>query len=358
MYGPRRRNAFLSKVATSVFCAVVMTGCGDGAVPDPVVMDAPPAPVADAMSDAMLVDACACESTGDLIARITHVPLQREIFDDVGVGSGCGPYPTLMYVGELLGGSCVLESGPSEDDAAMTELGVYYPDIQKIEEQGISWFGFIRAFARDEDNQMIVTAACIDTAVDATAACSRQLDVSHEVEYAWIPPGGVIDAGARCASGTLVGGGCSVAPLQEDKIRILRAGMDPADPNRWLCSWRSHDAAEDIAVAVQAFCLEETIPESCACCPPLTDSIRVQQETQPLTPGTNRLQATCDPGELLLLGNCMLDGADSATLANVTMFRFGIPPGDTDTWGCSWNNPDAIPATAIATALCLPGPGQ
>jgi hypothetical protein len=187
----------------------------------------------------------------------------------------------------------------------------------------------------------------------ATASCARQLDVSHEVEYAWIPPGGVVDASARCARGILVGGGCSAAVFQKDEARILRAGMDPADPNRWLCSWRSHDAAEDIAVAVEAFCLEETIPEACACCPPLTDAIRVQQETQPLGPGTNRLQVTCEPDELLLLGNCMLDGSDSATLANVTMFRFGFLPGDDDTWGCSWNNPDAVSATAIATALCV-----
>jgi hypothetical protein len=79
----------------------------------------------------------------------------------------------------------------------------------------------------------------------------------------------------------------------------------------------------------------------------------VTQETQPLGTGTNRLQVTCEPDELLLLGNCMLDGADSAALANVTMFRFGIPPGDDDTWGCSWNNPDAVAATAIATALCI-----
>jgi hypothetical protein len=201
---------------------------------------------------------------------------------------------------------------------------------------------------------MIVTAACIDTSAETTAECARQLDVSHEVEYAWIPPGGVVDASARCARGMLAGGGCSVAFFQEDETRILRAGMDPADPDRWLCSWRSQDAAEDIAVAAQAFCLEETIPGSCACCPPLTDSIRVQQETRPLGPGTNRLQVTCEPDELLLLGNCMLDGADSATLANVTMFRFGSLPGDDDTWGCSWNNPDAVAATAIATALCIP----
>jgi hypothetical protein len=305
------------------------------------------------MRDAMLADACVCEGPADLAARITHVPIQREIFDGIGLGTGCGPYPTMPYVGELLGGGCVFESGPSEDNAAMTELGVPYSDIPRLGEQGVGWLASIRAFARDEDHQMIVTVACIDPSVDATASCARQLDVSHEVEYAWIPPGGVVDASARCASGMLVGGGCSTAAFQDARTRILRAGMDPADPNRWLCSWRSHDAAEDLAVAVEAFCLEETIPDSCACCPPLTDSIQVKQETQPLGPGTNRLQVTCEPDELLLLGNCMLDGADSAALANVTIFRFGIPPGDDDTWGCSWNNPDAVSATAIATALCV-----
>jgi hypothetical protein len=306
------------------------------------------------MHDAMPIDACTCPGAENLAARITHISGQREVFDGVGLAEGCAHFPTMMYWGELVGGGCVLESGPSEDDAAMIDLGVYYTYIPMLGEQEVPWSGAIAAFARDEDHQMIVTAACIDTAEDTTAECARQLDVSHEVEYAWIPPGSVVDASARCSRGMLVGGGCSVAPLQEDETRVLRAGMDPADPDRWLCSWRSHDAAEDIAVAAQAFCLAETIPEACACCPPLIDSIRVQQETQPLGPGTNRLQVTCEPDELLLLGNCMLDGADSATLANVTMFRFGIPPGDDDTWGCSWNNPDSVPATAIATALCLP----
>jgi hypothetical protein len=81
--------------------------------------------------------------------------------------------------------------------------------------------------------------------------------------------------------------------------------------------------------------------------------LTVKQTIQPLAPGTNRVRATCDDNRPALLGNCMLDGADSATLANVTMFSFGFPPGDADTWGCSWNNPDAVPATAIATALCV-----
>jgi hypothetical protein len=53
----------------------------------------------------------------------------------------------------------------------------------------------------------------------------------------------------------------------------------------------------------------------------------------------------------------MLDEADTATLADVTMFRFGFLPGDSNTWGCFWNNPGAVSATAIATAgECLGTP--
>lgn len=333
-----------------------MSGCGDATVPNPMDMDAPPAPVADAMHDATPVDACTCQSAGASIAtQITHNPFQTEIFDETGLNTGCITAP-MTLLGKLLGGSYILEPGPSEDDAAITDLGVYFPYIPMLGEGEVPWGGAIRAFARDEDHQMIATVACLDTAVDSEAQCATQLDVSHEVEYAWIPPGGVVDASARCARGMLVGGGCSATPAQKARARVLRAGMDPADPARWLCSWRSHDEAEDIAVAAQAFCLEEIVPESCGCCPPLADSIVVRQDTRPLVAGTNRLQVTCEPDELLLLGNCMID-ADSATLANVTMFRFGFLPGDDDTWGCSWNNPDAVTAPAITTALCLPNAG-
>jgi hypothetical protein len=255
--------------------------------------------------------------------------------------------------GNLLGGSYALESGPNESASAITGIGVDLDDIPTLGTSEVGWYTGIRAFERDEDHQMITTAACVDPSVDEGAECARRFHVSHEIAHAWISPGGVVDASVECAQGMLVGGGCSVHALQDRRSRLLRAGMDPADPNRWLCSWRSHDTAEDIAVAAQAFCLEETLPEACGCCPALTDSIAVKKETQPLGPGANRLQVTCEPDELLLLGNCMLDGADSTALANVTMFRFGFPPGDDDTWGCSWNNPDAVPATAIATALCL-----
>ncbi len=92
-------------------------------------------------------------------------------------------------------------------------------------------------------------------------------------------------------------------------------------------------------MVAQVFYLDETIPEACACCSPLTDLLTVKQTIQPVAPGTNRVRATCDDNRPVLIGNCTLDDADSATLANVTMFSFGFRPGDADTWGCSWNKP-------------------
>jgi hypothetical protein len=245
-----------------------MSSCGDAAVPTPMAMDAQPAPKADAMPDVMLdampADACICQSAGsNIAARITHRPFQTEIFDTTGVLTGCIA-DSMMPLGELLGGSYILEPGPGENDAAITWVGVWFPEIPMLGEQVVSWGGGIRAFATDENHQMIATATCLDTSVEAGAECATQLDVLPEVEYSWISPGGVVDASARCERGMLVGGGCSTDGLQRHRARVLRAGMDPADPNRWLCSWRSHDAAEEIAVSAQPSASKRSSPSHAA----------------------------------------------------------------------------------------------
>lgn len=286
---------------------------------------------------------------------------QRIYSGGSGLGAGCydlrGPEP--VEYGRLIGGSYALEASPSEADSAITALGLDLAEIpflgQPNENEEVTWWGGLQAIVEADDPNMFTTSVCLDDTVDESNPCARNLQISHAVEYATISPGGVVDASARCEQGMLVGGSCSVQ-TDSDRARVMRGGWDPADSSRWSCSWRSRDAVEEIAVAAQAFCLAETIPEECGCCSPLADVLAVKQQIQPLQPGTNRVRVSCDNGAPVLLGNCMLDGADSAALANVTMFSFGFPPGDTDTWGCSWNNPDAVPATAIVTALCLPQP--
>ncbi len=77
--------------------------------------------------------------------------------------------------------------------------------------------------------------------------------------------------------------------------------------------------------------------------------------------GANRLQARCDEGQVMAVGNCMIDSPDIAEVKDVTMFRAGFvptlehPDGDYSTWGCSWYNPMGDTPRAIATAVCLPG---
>jgi hypothetical protein len=72
------------------------------------------------------------------------------------------------------------------------------------------------------------------------------------------------------------------------------------------------------------------------------------------------LQVQCDPGQLLVVGNCMIDTPSGADVADVRMFRSGFPPtpehpdGDHSTWGCSWYNPTGNTPQTITTAVCLP----
>jgi hypothetical protein len=90
-------------------------------------------------------------------------------------------------------------------------------------------------------------------------------------------------------------------------------------------------AAYDVMSRVS--CLhEKLLPAECGCCPSLADSLTVEQETEPLRFGANRLQVQCDPGQFLVLGNCMgncmIDAPPSAAdIADVKMFR--RPP-------CQW----------------------
>jgi hypothetical protein len=141
--------------------------------------------------------------------------------------------------------------------------------------------------------------------------------------------------------------------LQHRHTKVLRAGLDPADQNRWLCSWSSDGQEPEIDVAATAYCLQEVLPADEPVCTPVAESIVYKQHTETLQPGPNRLQVQCDPGQHLLLGNCMLDGEDVTRLEGMTMFRFGFPPGDQSTWGCSWNNPTDARPLGIATAICI-----
>ena len=358
---------------TAGFICLLLMSCGDAAVPQGD-RDAVPPDATAGMRDATPgvfdagppFDACACRAQ-PMTSRIGFPVGSREIGDHIGQGHTCdSDYSDgeLSVDGELLGGSAVLEQGPNDYKAWLFEAGVswfqIFPNGSGEELAFLSWVAGWRAPVRDDDHRMITTAACLRPAEEG-AECARNAWVSHTVQTATVTQQGSIDLRASCPDGVLVAGGCTPNSFPDDQIAIVRAGFAPDNRDEWLCSFANLDMTTAYDVMSLAFCLhEEPLPAECGCCPSLADSLTVKQETEPLRFGANRLQVQCDPGQLLVLGNCMIDIPSAADVANVKMFRSGFPPttehpdGDHSTWGCSWYNPTGNTPQAIATAVCLP----
>lgn len=308
-------------------------------------------------------DACACRAQA-MTSRIGFPVGSREIGDGLGQGHTCSSEYSdgvLRVDGELLGGSAVLEDGPNDYRAWLFHAGIswfqIFPDGSNEELPFLSWVAGWRAPVRDDDHRMITNAACLMPAEDG-AECARNAWVSHTVQTSTVAPQGSIDLRASCVDSVLIAGGCTPNSFPDDDIAVTRAGFAPDNRHEWLCSFANLHETVTYDVMSLAFCLhEEPLPAECGCCPSLADSLTIKQEPEPLRFGANHLQVQCDPGQFLVLGNCMLD-APSAT--DVTMFRSGFPPtpdhpdGVHSTWGCSWYNPTGNTPQAIATAVCLP----
>jgi hypothetical protein len=302
-----------------------------------------------------------------LESRIGFVPFGIEVFDGSGAGSGCatqGPDGGIVPTGELMGGSAALEDGPNEHKAWLFTAGArwysIFPRGSQDELAFLPWYGSWRAPQRDDNRRIITTAACLLPA-EGGVECTRNAWVSHTVQTATVAPQGSIDVRTFCGDGVLIAGGCTPNSFPDDDIAITRAGFAPDNREEWLCSFTNLHTTITYEVMSVAFCLhEEPLPAECGCCPSLADSLTVQQQTEPLRFGANRVEVQCDPGQFLVLGNCMIDALSAADVSAVRMYRAGFPPtaehpdGDHSTWGCSWYNPTGNTLQSIATAVCLP----
>ena len=300
-------------------------------------------------------------------SRISFTSGAREVCDRCGHTRGCAataPDGGLSAYGDLMGGSAALEGGPNDYKAWLFQAGVRWysifprdsTDIFPYLPWGVSW----RAPQRDDDHRIIITSACL-VPPEAGAECARNAWVSHTVQTAIVAPQGSIDLRASCSDGVLIAGGCTPNSFPDQDIAVVRAGFAPDNRDEWLCSFANLHATITYEVMSLAFCLhEEPLSAECGCCSSLADAITIKQETEPLRFGANRFQVQCDPGQLLVLGNCMIDAPSAADVASVKMFRSGFPPttehpdGDHSTWGCSWYNPTGNTPQAVVTALCLP----
>jgi hypothetical protein len=336
-------STFSFMVLTGMVYALASSGCDDPASHEDVDARAP-------MPDAN-TDVCSCQGAGALAQRITHLRFDSSGGTVSGLGASCENSDPMTNQGKLLGGGGALSPLSPEDLAVLTQLGVPFQEIPLLGEQEVFWFASLGEAPFGAGHMMDIAIACLDATGEPAPELGRQFDISHALAYASIPTDSVADASARCERGVLVGGSCTTNEDSPD-AHVVRAGMDPADENAWLCSWRSYGDPEAVEAVAQAFCLEESIAEECDC-PPFTDTLTVRRETLPLGPGTNQVQASCIEGESLLLGHCMLEGADSASWSTVALQGSGFPPGDEDTWNCAWHNNDMATGTAIAAALCI-----
>lgn len=358
MNGLLQNSGYLRLAATSLVVVLGGEACNSASIPDGNASDAQlPTPYDANPTDSNPYDACICPESlaSAFIDQIVYIESHRPLPISAGLHGQCLD-KDLVRTGSLLGGSYALAPTPTEANFIVSYLGILLKDIPFIDapDTNLSWGASIRSFSPNSEDMIIKVACLLDKAADAgESECSRSYRVTHDITYAWLLPGGVVDASAGCENGFLVSGSCTTDLTSDSYTRLIRGGMSPTDHGEWQCSWRSHDEEAEHPVAAHAFCLEEQLPDGCGCCPSITDSIEARQLVQPLTTGTNRLQVSCEPDELLLLGNCTLDGAASTELADVTIFRFGFPPGVDNTWGCSWNNPSSVAASAIATALCI-----
>jgi hypothetical protein len=343
---------------SGLLSVLLSLGCG-GAVPGSEDPDAHQEPPADATS----IDACSCQkqSLVDRIAYVTAAPFLFNGREQRAFGDCAGPmeYPFVKGA-RVVAGSVVLETGPNEDRAWYAELGPYMSDIRSPESPDfgdhVSWGATWFASAKDEDHYVHYTYTCLRMPEDEPG--ERDLAMNYTVEFGRIQPRHITyELRATCKTGVLVNGGCSVEYDHQPRVKLLRSGFNLADPTQWVCTWTNDGQGSEFEVAATAFCLEETLPDDDPCCAPAADAIVHVQHSETLSQGTNRLKVSCEPGQQLLGGNCMLDRVDSS-LFGMTLFRNGFPPGDErNEWHCSWTNPSINERPlGIATAVCASSP--
>lgn len=131
------------------------------------------------------------------------------------------------------------------------------------------------------------------------------------------------DVTANCPeSSVLLGGGRSVELSSPANIDVVmpRLGLTDDSNTAWTCSWNNMTSASIPANAF-ATCVtpptQETAPEAES----LTERMHYVRESIPLpTLGQMRVTSTCDDGQFLVMGGCMLDSIEPP-LDEITMLR-------------------------------------
>lgn len=355
--------------------SMILLSCGD----EPV------APLVDSgtVRDSRIVEdsapTCSCNTTLSDIAKqfVRSTSHSGYTFSAGGALAGGAvnaclefEYTSMREDSELIGISCVIESGPREHESGLILHGpawkspdelmdpVYWPPAasmciwQDIDNNPGQWLiNQITCLAPESED------ACIDTST------------SNHYIVDQIQPGSIIRNAVGCESGFMVAGGCTNTELPRP-VTVLSAG--PNDAGEWECVYKNDwSLPVDIITSVQ--CLEfnpiaDAPAAQCDCCPSFENVL--YRTTNSLTLNANGVtkgEVTCnDTNDVMIIGGCSIvdDMTGTPELGDITMFRSGFindikdPIGDLanveyNVWGCGWDNPTMISGSANASAVCL-----
>ena len=154
----------------------------------------------------------------------------------------------------------------------------------------------------------------------------------------------------------LISGGCSGEGDSGDSARLRLVSTGPtADGTGWTCTTYHTDPAADTQPIATAACIRPPSPNTAPEAVPLRDRINMVTTTATLVANDILItDATCNPGDMLIMGGCQLD--DPENQIGVTMFRTGYAPepdNRPDTWQCGWKSTKDTDSQATVTAICL-----
>lgn len=113
---PGSRSMLSQPHSTFPLIAVLLMGCSSSAPLTPNVDAEPP------------MDTCTCQAPA-LSNRLEFVDSTIDFLGVYGLAAACRNPDVLTIIGDLLGGSTVVDDGPSEDRALLHSLGPWWCDI-------------------------------------------------------------------------------------------------------------------------------------------------------------------------------------------------------------------------------------
>lgn len=324
-----------------------------------------PAPMI--VSDAGMVDACQCNAAALFRDQLGFGYYRWEFTNYFNWGWACLVEGGVHQDGKMLGVGCAVEDGPAEMTSSLAVMGPLLDSmLDQIEggrwHEAYGYCGWHIDAPQVDDNLFMTQVSCL---LPDTADSCLSTRVWQTMDRFTVAPGDLLDLPVSCDQGVMISGACSF-PVRDRALTILSSGFRDMSSwpyeSEWQCSWHNTGTTQ-VEVAAVAICLDVDIsPEvsSCSCCPPFEELLVSTQATATLGPGVQHVTVSCDEGDTMLAGGCMLEGDLGQAIKDIPLVQSGFEwvdhqyrREDLNRWECAWNNGSGLTPKAIATAVCL-----